>query len=297
MNDRQGSTPPALRSERILTAFKQILGANQPVILAWALLLATTLSWFMTASYELLRLALDDRDPGGGGVAALVIAALFFPILVGLLWQHIAGVATRVPVRIVEDDRPRAVSALILFLSPPHAGEPILQAVAAGTRPFRLQDPAHRGGIQGPWRMPIEALAYHRRHRVLRSIVLIPSPETAPKVPLFEQLVARLTGAAVEVVSVPGPPGQTLAPGSDAAASCAGVELEHASALEDAVEDAYEWLLRRRYASRDILIDLTGGQKVATIAGAAVALADDRHFQSVSTRDYRVRTYDITYLA
>lgn len=55
-------------------------------------------------------------------------------------------------------------------------------------------------------------------------------------------------------------------------------------------------LASKGHGSRDILIDITSGKKVSTVAGAAVALAEDRQFQYVDTTDFRVRTYDITYL-
>jgi len=62
------------------------------------------------------------------------------------------------------------------------------------------------------------------------------------------------------------------------------------------VEFAYDVLSSLKIPNYDVLVDITGGQKVPTVAGAAVALADGRHFQYVSTHDYQVRTYDVTYL-
>jgi hypothetical protein len=59
--------------------------------------------------------------------------------------------------------------------------------------------------------------------------------------------------------------------------------------LLDLIEDS------RGLRASDILIDVTGGQKPTSIAGAAVALAEGRCIQYVSTRDYRVRVYDVTY--
>jgi hypothetical protein len=73
------------------------------------------------------------------------------------------------------------------------------------------------------------------------------------------------------------------------------VDYEDARAAKDAVDSGYAALLQGGLNARDILVDITAGQKPTTIAGAAVALAEDRRFQYVSTRDYRVVTYDITY--
>jgi hypothetical protein len=44
------------------------------------------------------------------------------------------------------------------------------------------------------------------------------------------------------------------------------------------------------------MIDITGGQKPPSVAGSAVALEKEgRRIQYVSTRDFKIRSYDITY--
>jgi hypothetical protein len=74
-----------------------------------------------------------------------------------------------------------------------------------------------------------------------------------------------------------------------------GVDFEDASAPRSAVEEAYAHLRAHQVSHEDIVVDITGGQKICTVVGAAMALVEDRQFQYVSTHDYRVRTYDITY--
>ena len=44
-----------------------------------------------------------------------------------------------------------------------------------------------------------------------------------------------------------------------------------------------------------MIVDITGGQKVTTVAGAVISIIEGRRFQYVSTHDYKVRTYDIAY--
>jgi hypothetical protein len=73
------------------------------------------------------------------------------------------------------------------------------------------------------------------------------------------------------------------------------VDFENAQALVDAVEQAFDWLHDQQINDYEIMVDITGGQKVPTVAGAAVALGEGRRFQYVSTRDYKVCAYDITY--
>lgn len=74
-----------------------------------------------------------------------------------------------------------------------------------------------------------------------------------------------------------------------------GVDFEDAAELADLINLVYQCFYEQGYKDVDIMIDITGGQKVPTIAGASVALAEGRRFQYVSTRDYRVRHYDVTY--
>jgi hypothetical protein len=63
----------------------------------------------------------------------------------------------------------------------------------------------------------------------------------------------------------------------------------------NALDQAFDWLHNQHIKDYDTMVDITGGQEVPTVAGAAVALGEGRRFQYVSTRDYKVRTYDIMY--
>ncbi len=42
-----------------------------------------------------------------------------------------------------------------------------------------------------------------------------------------------------------------------------------------------------------MIIDVTGGQKPTSIAGALMTLYYDREFQYVSTQNYKVKSYDV----
>lgn len=239
MSRSNGSTPPALRSERILTAFKQTFGASQPAIFGWVLLLATALSWFMTASWELLLLLLDDSYESGSSTASLVVALLIFPVLVTALWRRVSVVVPRVPVRIVENECPDAVAALIMFLSFPGKGEPRdkLEDISRNGSWEQLQGSKFRRDIAGSWRMPIEAVAHHSRNHVLKNIVVIPSQETIEFLALFEGVVDRLTDGDVKVLPLPGSKDE----GGDreAVPQIDGLKYESAKKQKDAVEQAY----------------------------------------------------------
>ena len=75
-----------------------------------------------------------------------------------------------------------------------------------------------------------------------------------------------------------------------------GLDFEDVRELVEALDKIYQGLKEEcGYKAQDILIDITGGQKVSTIAGAIVSLSEGRSFQYVSTKNYSISTYDVTY--
>ena len=245
-------------------------------------LLGITFSWFGSSLYALLDTDGLMRDWGWAPFLALVGMAGF--------WARKAGGEIHVSVH--QNDCPAKVRGLILFLSLPGRGKTLedLQAkVAAGTS-ARIDNQFEMPS--GSWQMPLEAIDYHCGR--LQYVVVIPSANTPDKdeqdgtihhVDLFEATVKRMRQAAgVTCLRLPDKYGD-------------GVDFEDARALVAAVEAAYAVLHDQGIDRDNAVVDITGGTKVATVAGAAGALADDRRFQYVSTRDYRVRSYDITYTA
>lgn len=62
------------------------------------------------------------------------------------------------------------------------------------------------------------------------------------------------------------------------------------------LESVYDQLKQEGFTEDDIVFDVTGGQKAVSIAGAMFAIPNDRHSQYVSTSDYTVKHYDLTYI-
>ena len=158
--------------------------------------------------------------------------------------------------------------------------------------------------------MPLEAIAYHLER--LKEVVIIPSADltkmdgkqvagTYQNVEMFIRLVNTL---APPIDPKNGLQLRGLAecirdsnleekPATDYSK---GVNFESVKPLVEVVEFAYDMLWNLGMPSYEVLVDITGSSKVTTVAGAAVALAEGRRFQYVSTHDFRVRTYDVTYL-
>ena len=74
-----------------------------------------------------------------------------------------------------------------------------------------------------------------------------------------------------------------------------GVDFEDARHLFDALSRTYDELAKQGYKDSDVVLDVTGGQKMPAVLGGVVGLGEGRRIQYVSTRDYKLHEYDITY--
>ena len=72
--------------------------------------------------------------------------------------------------------------------------------------------------------------------------------------------------------------------------------FEDAKSVYKFLESVYRQLKQEGFMEDDIVFDVTGGQKAISIAGAMFAIPHDRHLQYVSTSDYTVKHYDLTYM-
>ena len=76
-----------------------------------------------------------------------------------------------------------------------------------------------------------------------------------------------------------------------------GIDFEDIDLMVAILHDLYKNLAKDGYKDRDIIVDVTGGQKTNGIAGAVFAvLVRDRRFQYASTNNVRnLRSYDVLY--
>ena len=142
--------------------------------------------------------------------------------------------------------------------------------------------------IEGPWRMPLEALAYHRRQ--LREVVIVFSNG---KNDAKNQFLELLRGLWPDCRARLRTHSEILGDLQD------GVDFFDLEAMVEVTEELFHRLQRERHLkASEILIDITGGPKVASAAGAVVALVEWRRFQYVQqTPDgtFSVTTFDPTY--
>lgn len=261
---------------------------------------------------------LADAMLGGKRSVALVLALGIFSILLNLVsngigvflpgwWSLAVGglllvlwvagfrvalrwVVAGLKLRVIQDDKPAQYKVLIMFLSPVFSDRDTALAIADGRQSGSIRNVADRALFQVSWRMPLEAIAYHLGR--LEKLIVLPSADSPGKqngthrdLQLFFGTIRQMCGAdCPELLDV-----KTLG-----LADGPEVDFEKAEALVSALEGIYRWLRENKVSDYDILIDITGGQKVPTVAGASVALDVGRRIQYVSMRDYKVRTYDFT---
>lgn len=217
-----------------------------------------------------------------------LVAVGFVTLEVLLLWWLARGARQRYRPTVNLDSQPAQAKGLVLFLSTLKTGEPeaITQALPelTGVDAFRT-----RFGKTN-WRMPLEAIAYHRPR--LRRVVVICSRESIAQWPGFVALTRQLfPGADFDLRELGALYPQT-------AQYQGGFAFDDVATVADATDDALANLLAGGLPLADCLIDVTGGLKLNAVAATAVALAEGRRIQYVSGQDpapYKVAVYDVTY--
>jgi len=239
-------------------------------------------------------------------IALLLSAVAGVAYLVALIWRARRAATEEVTVSALEVHVPKC-RAVILFLSYRRGKTPVSDWLA---------DSRFRGGILNPeipkimdpgthesWRMPVEGMAVH--YPKIEQVVVITSSDYV-KDPVkkeidegschqyadFKLLVEKLfedSGREVTVTDLY----KFL---DDRAEFKEGVDFEDARILVDALVAVYRKLHEKGYQNKEIMVDVTGGPKVTTVAGAAIVLGKDQVFQYISTRDHTPRAYDVTYI-
>lgn len=270
--------------------FRHLMGSIESGPIIVAVVLLWMLSWAGEAIFNWVnrQAKLADSD------LLLVWVALF---VVGLiLLRHFAHRSRRdVRTRVSQSAFAPPAKALALFLSPPGRADQAI--IASGELCGNLRDAAIRARLTGPWRMALEAIAYHADE--LELILVLPSanvqlpsgtakPGTVNDIDDFKRMLGQLSGSKVRVKSL-----------ADAdPAFAAGIDFEDAIQVSEATAAALQYLSASedcQYAKKFVMLDITGGNKIASAVAAILSLTDDRVFQYVSTADFRVKVYDISH--
>jgi len=159
----------------------------------------------------------------------------------------------------------------------PHAGQIIFLSLIRNPDQLRMLEAGDASVLDEerfPWKMCQLGMEKHRSR--LRKVWVIPSPDSSVQFPLFVELFTQLFPG-VEFIQADGD---------------AGVDFENMTSMISAIEDILHNLPHNMDES-DVIIDITGGQKTSSVAGALVTLADSgRRFQYVQTNEpYAVKSY------
>ena len=125
------------------------------------------------------------------------------------------------------------------------------------------------------WAPSLSAIEYHKK--TLREVLVFTSKKTSEEFNVFQALVMRLYPSLQVKEMVPG-----------------GIDFEDIEAVFNGVNKLYEDALESRYREKDILVDVTGGNKPNSIAAAMATLAAGREFQYLN-QERVVRSFDVDY--
>lgn len=127
------------------------------------------------------------------------------------------------------------------------------------------------------WEMPVKAIEFHSPE-VLYVLTSQGHTGTHNLMHLFENTTKRLFPSLKIIEFKPG-----------------GIEFEDIKEVFNSIEKLYKEAKSNGFKEKDIIVDITGGQKTNSIAAAIATLSIGRKFQYISTRDKKVLSYDVGY--
>ena len=165
------------------------------------------------------------------------------------------------------NDRPKRAKVLVLFLS---RNRDNMDDLMKFKNVAEFKD--------SNYMMPLTAIDYHKQG--LKRIITACSEESHGDREKFLKSVQNLFGKEL----------------ADMANIRYIKNFEDAKSVYKFLESVYDQLKQEGFTEDYIVFDVTGGQKAISIAGAIFAIPNDRHLQYVSTSDYTVKHYDLTYM-
>lgn len=212
--------------------------------------------------------ALSDKIFGGeflkwelkdGTMLCQILGAIFMlSMVIKMIPKKVADVDISI------NEAPQKAKALVLFLSKNDRADDDINVRA-------IND------FKSNYKMPLIAINYHKER--LKKIVLICSKESFDQKDKFIKSVERVFDKnLVDIIDT----------------KCVD-NLEMAKDVYDCLNATYKELKNSKINEKEIVFDVTGGQKAVSIAGAIFAIPNNRHLQYVSTTDCKVKHYDLTY--
>lgn len=296
MNSKNG-----LAAQRLHAVLLAVIGSSKLSIIVLAILYLISFEIFKNASIDVFNFVLKASPINE---VYILIGAIQFLIFTYLLIRAAKSKKTAFRAKVntkfwkpggearSKYVLPEKARGMIIFLSPKgvdrNSKQPytsIIQEIIAGTKKIDLEKNTYQESIpDSPWRIVLDSVKYHLP--VLEQLIFIPSKGEKGTCNISGDFMAFMQ----EAVSPHSLKITLLNSFRD------GVDYEDMDELVSAIEDAHQYMENEmKITANEVLIDITGGQKVTTIAGAIVALGEGRKFQYVSTNDYSIKTYDVEY--
>ncbi|SMP05157.1 CRISPR-associated protein (Cas_Cas02710) [Desulfurobacterium pacificum] len=235
------------------------------------LVLSLIAGWFPDGCSMLLNE--ETRTQGLKLVSTSVVLLLSLVVLGRILYS---------PLRFdVDADKPRKKKVLIWFLSKPWGTkeevEQDVRKVSEMANNLNIQDikEAVNGLKIKNWRMALDAIEYHIPK--LERVIVITSQESETYFDLFKDFIKVVFGKTFSVEKF------------------ATVDFENGEELIKILDEKlFQFLKCLGYKDREVIVDVTGGQKTISIVGAILTVTNfDREFQYVSTNNYDIKSFNV----
>ena len=289
------------KQQHVKAGFLHLFGTSSYLTLILVCATMVSLSWFGDTLWTLMT---DFQNTFQCYKTALGVFA--FPVTISIWYVLIEkSMDEMIKLDVKETTDVPGCRALIVFLSKP--GE---QDKAMVNDLFQegnalpddaIMERAFRERFISGWRMPLEAVAYHLTKGLLDRVLVIPSRDGCRKqpdgtvrpdrgthlhFPAFKNLLESVTSGRVAVSNIGEADGRWQT----------GVDYEGAGELHDCLHDAFSWLKNQGYNTvKEVIVDITSGQKIGSSVATVMSLDLGRQVQYVSTNDYTLKSFDITY--
>jgi hypothetical protein len=290
------------KQQQVRAGFLHMFGTSGLQTLLLVSVTIVTLAWFSDTLFIFLTGSVKNAP-----VWSWVLGLCSFPGVI-FFWYNLLEKSLNETdrLKIEETTKVPGCKVLIVFLSkikPVHKLEfqNLLETVAGGGTNQSMLERTTRQTISNGWRMPFEAIAYHLERATLEKVVVIPSKDTYPRntdnelvidkgtihdYPLFKQLVEGTCSRDIKLYNA----------GEISISSEHGVDFESFESIYKCLGAIFKWLREQGYNTpTEAMIDITSGQKVGSSVASVMSLDLDRKVQYVSTNDYTVRSYNVTY--
>ena len=289
-------------AQQVMLVLRRSFGSGTALVIGFTVIVLVAVEWLATG---LLGLAIHALRPWLGGYAPLVgngLLVLFALLVFVFVWAYFRRY--KGPPRFVayeEEAVVRCTVVVVLLSAHPadrgRGGETTLSLDEfSGLAPLAPDRPlaAHNAALRN-WRMPLESVRVHVDH--LRKVVVVHSSGengSTRQFPVFQALLQGLVkGRNIDVIGM-----EALDP-----SLADGCDFDSVESVWRALERVWEGLRSDgpgagKVSSKNIMVDVTGGNKLASVAAALFTQSQDRWFEYLSTvgaddGSVRVSTIDV----